>query len=164
MHVQDEDLVPSQPARDFIPELEIRPITNADRYLWEPLWLGYLTFYEKKLAQELTDFTWNRLTAGHDIRGFVALRSGEALGVVHFLLHPSTSNIGGNCYLQDLFVVPAARGSRVGRRLIAAVAQEAKEKGAALVYWQTEEFNGPARRLYERVAKRSPFIRYQIEL
>jgi hypothetical protein len=32
------------------------------------------------------------------------------------------------------------------------------------VYWQTEEFNGPARRLYERIAKRSPFIRYNVEL
>lgn len=154
----------TQLARNFIPELEIRSITSSDRQLWEPLWQGYLAFYEKTLSQEVTDFTWNRLTTGQDIRGFLALRSGEALGLVHFMVHPSTSNMGGNCYLQDLFVVPAARGSRIGRRLIARVAREAKEQRAALVYWQTEEFNGPARRLYERVAKRSPFIRYQIEL
>jgi GNAT superfamily N-acetyltransferase len=84
--------------------------------------------------------------------------NGEAIGLAHFFYHPSTSTSGGNCYLQDLFVIPAARGQRVGRRLIAAVAQAAKTKGVAVVYWQTEEFNGPARRLYERVAKRSPLF------
>lgn len=151
-------------SRNFVPEIEIRAITSVDRQLWEPLWLGYLAFYEKTVPQEVTELTWDRLTTGHDVRGLLALSSGEALGLVHFLHHPSTSNIGGNCYLQDLFVVPSARGKRIGRRLIAAVAQEAREERAALVYWQTEEFNGPARRLYERVAKRSPFIRYQIEL
>ena len=29
---------------------------------------------------------------------------------------------------------------------------------AEILYWQTEEFNGTARRLYERVARRSPFV------
>jgi GNAT superfamily N-acetyltransferase len=101
----------------------------------------------------------------HEVYGLVAVDDrGEALGLVQFLYHPSTNSIGGNCYLQDLFVASSARGRRVGRRLIAAVVQAAKAKQVAVVYWQTEEFNGTARRLYERVAKRSPFIRYQIEL
>ena len=160
-----KNIMMNQSPRAFMPELDIRAISSADRQLWEPLWFGYLDFYEKTLAQEVTEFTWKRLATSDDIQGPLALSSaGEALGLVHFLIHPSTSNIGGNCYLQDLFVVPVARGSRVGRMLIAAVEQAAKEMRAALVYWQTEEFNGTARRLYERVAKRSPFIRYQIEL
>ena len=146
-------------------KLIIRAITSAHYKLWEPLWVGYLEFYEKTLSQEVTDFTWKRLSTTREIEGFLALNpEGDALGLVQFLYHSSSSNMGGNCYLQDLFVIPAARGQRVGRRLIAAVAQAARKKGAALVYWQTEEFNGTARRLYERVAKRSPFIRYQIEL
>jgi GNAT superfamily N-acetyltransferase len=154
-----------RPARNPIPELIVRAITSADYRLWEPLWLGYLEFYEKTVPEKVTEFTWKCLSPTHAIEGFLALDAhGDALGLVQFLYHSSTSNIGGNCYLQDLFVIPTARGQRVGRRLIAAVAQAAREKGAALVYWQTEEFNGTARRLYERVAKRSPFIRYQIEL
>jgi GNAT superfamily N-acetyltransferase len=154
-----------RPTRNPISELVIRAITSADYKLWEPLWLGYLDFYEKTLSEKVTEFTWKRLSTTHEIEGFLALDpQGDTLGLVQFLYHSSTSNIGGNCYLQDLFVIPAARGRRVGRRLIAAVAQAAREKGAALVYWQTEEFNGTARRLYERVAKRSPFIRYQIDL
>ncbi|SRR5579883_379558 len=143
----------------------IRPIEAGDRKLWEPLWAGYLAFYERTVPQEATDFTWRRLISDGEVKGLLALdETGEALGLVQYLYHASTWNLGGNCYLQDLFVVPAARGRRIGRRLIAAVAEAAKAKGATVVYWQTEEFNGTARRLYERVAKRSPFIRYNIEL
>ena len=88
----------------------------------------------------------------------------RSLGLVHFLYHASTVSIGGNCYLQDLFVSPVARNQSIGRRLILAVADAARARQAALVYWQTEEFNGTARRVYERVAKRAPFIRYNLEL
>ena len=144
--------------------ITIRPIYRDDRSLWEPLWLGYLDFYQKSLQPEVNDVTWNRLTSTHEVEGLLAIGAeGEAVGLVQFFHHVNTSRIGGVCYLEDLFVVPEARGQRVGQRLIAAVVECAKKKGAALVYWQTEEFNGTARRLYERVAKRSPFIRYQIE-
>lgn len=146
-------------------DLVIRRIAAADRALWEPLWQGYNAFYERSVRAEVTDHTWDRLVKGGPIEGFLALDpAGAALGMTQFYYHPSTTSFGGNCYLQDLFVVPEARGRRVGRRLIAAVTTAAREKGAAVLYWQTEEFNGPARRLYERVAKRTPFIRYQIEL
>ena len=152
-------------ASQSISELVIRPISTGDRERWEPLWNGYLDFYEKTIPQEATKLTWQRLTTNGEIEGLLAVdEHDEALGLVHFLYHPSTSSVGGNCYLQDLFVIPSARGRRVGRRLVEAVRLMAKKKGAAVLYWQTEEFNGTARRLYERVAKRSPFIRYQIEL
>jgi GNAT superfamily N-acetyltransferase len=146
-------------------ELVIRPIARGDRELWEPLWNGYLDFYQTTIPQEATELTWKRLTTTHEVEGLLAFsEERQALGLVHFFCHPSTFNIGSSCYLEDLFVIPAARGRRVGRRLIAAVVEAAMAKGAQVVYWQTEEFNGTARRLYERVAKRSPFVRYQIEI
>jgi GNAT superfamily N-acetyltransferase len=146
-------------------DLVIRSINSGDRAAWDALWAGYLAFYERVVSSEVTELTWRRLTAGDGVFGFLAIDgAGDAVGLVHFVFHPTTWSSGGNCYLEDLFVVPSARGQRVGRRLIAAVAAAAKAQGAAVLYWQTEEFNGTARRLYERVAKRSPFIRYQIEL
>ena len=143
----------------------IRTIKASDRAAWERLWAGYLAFYERTIPREITELTWKRLTSGDGINGFLALDdSGDAVGMVHFVFHPTTWSAGGNCYLEDLFVAPAARGQHVGRQLIAAVADAAQARGATTLYWQTEEFNGTARRLYERVAKRAPFIRYQIEL
>lgn len=145
--------------------LSIRPIHSADRALWEPLWQGYLSFYEKTIPAEATQLTWTRLTSTGEIKGLLALdEKDQAIGLAQFFYHLSTSSMGGNCYLQDLFVVPTRRGGGVGRKLIEAVVSEAKVRNVAVLYWQTEEFNGPARRLYERVAKRSPFIRYQIDL
>jgi len=146
-------------------DIVIRPIAASERKQWEPLWLGYLAFYEKSVPAQVTDFTWERLIDPKDsIEGLMAWEGEKALGLVQYLLHASTWNMGGNVYLQDLFVVPDARGKRIGRRLIAAVTEASKAKGAAVLYWQTEEFNGTARRLYERVAKRAPFVRYNIEL
>lgn len=147
-------------------DIVIRPVAAGDRAAWEKLWHGYLAFYEKTIPQAATDHTWQRLLdpAGA-VEGLLAVDAdGTALGLVQYLHHASTWSVGGNVYLQDLFVVPEARGRRIGRRLIAAVTDISKQKGAAVLYWQTEEFNGPARRLYERVAKRAPFVRYNIEL
>lgn len=146
-------------------DIVIRPIAAAERKQWEPLWLGYLAFYEKSVPPAVTDATWQRLLdPANAVEGLIAWEGEAALGLVQYLLHPSTWNIGGNVYLQDLFVVPESRGKRIGRRLIAAVTEISKAKGAGVLYWQTEEFNGTARRLYERVAKRAPFVRYNIEL
>ena len=145
-------------------DVVIRSIALGDRAAWEPLWIGYTTFYEKAVPPEVTDFTWDRLSRGVELFGFLAVGSSGAIGLVQYLFHPSSWNRGGNCYLQDLFVVPSARGQHVGRRLIESVAGAAKAKGASVLYWQTEEFNGTARRLYERVAKRSPFVRYDFDL
>lgn len=145
-------------------DIVIRPVAGTERKQWEPLWLGYLAFYEKSVPASVTDFTWQRVVEGREIEALIAWEGERALGLVQYLLHASTWNMGGNVYLQDLFVVPEARGKRIGRRLIAAVTAASKAKGAGVLYWQTEEFNGTARRLYERVAKRAPFVRYNIEL
>jgi GNAT superfamily N-acetyltransferase len=143
----------------------IRAVGTSDRAEWEPLWKGYQDFYARDLASDTTDLTWTRLTATHEIHGLMAgTSSGESVGLVHFVFHPATSTRGDNCYIPDLFVAPAARRHGVARELIAAVVKIARENDAAVVYWQTEEFNGNARRVYEKIAKRSPFIRYQIDL
>ena len=83
----------------------------------------------------------------------VAERGGELLGLAHYLFHRSTTAIGPNCYMQDLFTVPAARGTGVGRALIARVAELARQAGAARLYWQTHETNATAMKLYDAVAR-----------
>ena len=65
------------------------------------------------------------------------------------------------CYLEDLFVLPEARGQGVARRLIEAVFAAADETGASTVYWHTQEFNANGRALYDTLAHRTSFIVYQ---
>jgi GNAT superfamily N-acetyltransferase len=141
----------------------IRPLRPEDRTHWDVLWQGYLDFYEAKVPPDVTDFTWARLMdSGKSILGFCAARDdGTLLGIVHYLYHPVTWSTGVRCYLEDLFTAQDARGQGVGRALIEAVYQAADERGADQVYWLTQTTNLTARRLYDHVAKATPFVKYR---
>ena len=53
------------------------------------------------------------------------------------------------------------RGQGVGRKLIEAVYSAADDAGSPSVYWMTQDFNTEARKLYDRIGKLSPFIKYE---
>lgn len=143
-------------------EITIRPLTASDQAAWEPLWQGYLTFYKASLTPDITATTFARLTGGSEpMGGFVALREGKLIGIVHWVVHRSTWNTKDICYLQDLFTTPDARGTGAGRALIEAVRQMAQARGCFRVYWQTHESNDQARALYDKVADKSGFIVYR---
>ena len=134
--------------------MKVRTIERRDRAGWKPLWIGYLDFYEEPEADRRIDDT-------SDIHGFVAEdENGQLLGLVHYLFHGDTWQPDGRCYLNDLFTAPEARGRGVGEALIDAVADACRARGVAKLYWLTQEFNEPGRRLYDRVAEVTPFIRY----
>ena len=72
-------------------ETAVRPVRPGDREAWEPLWQGYLTFYEASLASNVTDATWRRFFDPLEPLGaFVAERGGRMIGFAHYLLHRST--------------------------------------------------------------------------
>jgi GNAT superfamily N-acetyltransferase len=143
----------------------VRPLRTQDREQWQPLWDGYNLFYERpNFPAEITDITWNRFfNPGEPVFAAVAEVDGKVIGLVHYLYHRSTTTIEDVCYLQDLFTAPEARGLGVGRALIEHVYDEAAKAGSRRVYWQTHEEN-PARKLYDRVARLTPFRRYLKEL
>lgn len=39
----------------------IKPVSRAERAAWEPLWQGYLHFYEASQTPDATDVLWQRL-------------------------------------------------------------------------------------------------------
>lgn len=141
----------------------IRPLASGDREQWLGLWRGYLAFYESDVPDAVTGLTWQRiLDPEAPIQGLCAATpDGRILGIVHYLFHPVTWAAGPRCYLENLFTSADARGRGVGRALIEAVYAAADARGADQVYWLTQEFNATARRLYDQVAKATPFIKYQ---
>jgi GNAT superfamily N-acetyltransferase len=140
----------------------IRSIGENEREAWNPLWAGYLAFYESALRPEISDLTWDRF---HDpdeqifaLGGYV---DGELMAIAHYLFHRSTWAPDRYCYLEDLFVAPAARGRGLGRALIEAVYQKARVANASRVYWLTQSDNTQARILYDKVADNLGFIQYR---
>jgi GNAT superfamily N-acetyltransferase len=144
-------------------DIIIRPLRQEDHAEWRRLWTAYLAFYETTVAEDVYRSTWARLfDDGHfEPRGLMAESDGKAIGLVHYIFHRTCWAEGDNCYLQDLYADPHMRGKGVGRALIEAVYAKADEAGAANVYWMTQHFNDTARLLYDRVAKQTPFIKYQ---
>ena len=146
-------------------ELKLRSVAPTDLAQWEPLWQGYNTFYKRTLPAEITRMTWSRFFDAYEpVHAIVAERDGRLLGLVHYLFHRSTTMIGPNCYLQDLFTNEAARGQGVGRALIEAVYERARIAGATRVYWMTHETNLTAMKLYDKLAERSGFVQYRREI
>ena len=145
--------------------LTIRPISEADRDAWEPLWAGYNAFYDRAgataLAPAITQALWTRFfDPDEPVFALVAEQSGQLAGLTHFLFHRSTTRIEPVCYLQDLFTDPALRGRGVGRALIEGVYARARDAGASRVYWQTRDSNAAGRLLYDKVARHLGFIVY----
>lgn len=101
------------------------------------------------------------MSQGEDPHGLCAVTDNDRLtGIVHYMFHRSCWTEGPYCYLQDLFVTEDARGQGLGRALIEAVADAAKQHNASQVYWLTQHFNKQARHLYDQVADVTPFVKY----
>jgi hypothetical protein len=47
----------------------VRPLIPTDRVQWQPLWQGYLAFYEASVTPEVSDVTFARLTSGREPMG-----------------------------------------------------------------------------------------------
>jgi len=143
--------------------ITIRPIEPNDFSQWQTLWNLYLEFYNSTVADEVYQRTFERLTdsARPQQNGLLALQDDTPVGLVHYIYHAHNWRVEDVCYLQDLYTLPTARGKGVGRALIEAVYKEADSNGTPSVYWLTQDFNEPARQLYDRIANLTPFIKYQ---
>ena len=147
---------------NIITEMIIRPIQADDREAWEPLWHGYLEFYRATLAPEVTEQTWAALCDPNSaVHGLVAEQDAHLKGLAHVIMHATTWATRPTCYLEDLYVDRQSRGQNIARRLIEAVYAFADESRAASVYWHTQEYNAPARSLYDTLAHRTSFVVYQ---
>jgi GNAT superfamily N-acetyltransferase len=143
------------------PDVAVRALGPGDEADWRRLWALYLAFYETSRPDEVAATTFRRLLdPAEPMFGLVAMEPGRVVGIANCILHRHGWSLADVCYLQDLYVDEAVRGSGVGRALIEAVYAEADARGAPSVYWMTQEFNATGRRLYDRVGRLTPFIRY----
>ena len=140
----------------------VRPLEPGDGPVWRLLWRDYLAFYATELPEAVYAASFARLTdpGVRDYAGLLATREGAPVGLAHYIFHRHGWHVADVCYLQDLYVMPEARGTGAGRALIEAVYAEADAAGAAGVYWLTQASNLAARRLYDRIGNATPFVKY----
>ena len=140
----------------------VRPLRASDKPEWSRLWRAYLEYYETSRSEDIYDVYFARLLGDdpQDYNGLIAEIDGRTVGLTHYLLHRHGWSVENVCYLQDLYADPEVRGQGIGRALIEGVYDAADAAGAGQVYWLTQDFNTTARKLYDRIGVKTPFIKY----
>ncbi len=85
------------------------------------------------------------------IEAIVAWEGGRAIGFALFFHNFSTFLARRGLYLEDLFVVPEARGRGIGKALIRHGAQLAVQRGCGRYEWAVLDWNEPAIDFYESI-------------
>ena len=79
----------------------------------------------------------------------IAERDGEAVGYALYQPFYNTDLACRGLWLSDIFVVEQARGRRIGRKLLAAVARRAADMGACSLWWGVRSANTRALSFYD---------------
>jgi ribosomal protein S18 acetylase RimI-like enzyme len=130
---------------------QIRSATLDDLDALAHLFDAYRVFYEQPSdLPRATAFLYERLTQRDSVI-FMAYLNDQAIGFTQ--LFPSFSSVSTQriWILNDLYVVPDARGQRVGERLIERAVQLGRETQAKGIRLETAHSNFAGQRLYERM-------------
>lgn len=137
--------------------ISIRTPDEGDFFAWLGLYEGYAEVYQVALTDEKALRLWTWLTdSGHAERALVAVdEHGELVGLVHFHTFPRPLESSNGMFIDDLFVLPAERHHGVGRALIDAVVETAKEHQCDTVRWFSTPSETEARALYDEITAAS---------
>ena len=138
--------------------------THVQRLL--PLMRAYCDFYEVEPSDAALLSMARSLTADPTREGvqLIASAGGEDVGFATLFWSWETSTGGRIGVMNDLFVVPAARGRGVSSLLINACLERCRERGAIRMTWQTAPDNATAQAVYDHVgATREQWVDYWLD-
>jgi ribosomal protein S18 acetylase RimI-like enzyme len=130
------------------PEWVVRRAAAADAAAIGRLLHDFNTEYDdytpgpERLAERIRE-----LLAGGDTAVIIGGTGPDGLAVLRF--RPSIWTEALECYLAELYVIPSARGHGLGRTLMNAAIELAREQGADYMDLGTAETDVAARGLYE---------------
>ncbi len=139
-------------------------VAETDKTEWRVLFDGYAGFYRVSMNDEIADRVWNwLLDPTHALEGLLTRElTGLAVGIAHVRACPRPL---GGCdigFLDDMFVLPEARGGGAADALFSALKDLATLRGWLTIRWITQEFNERGRAFYDRyTGGASDFIMYQ---
>jgi GNAT superfamily N-acetyltransferase len=131
--------------------IAIRPAERDELEALLPLIADYQRFYEvTDIDPERNRAFFARFIAPSDdglLLGAWSARELRGFACLYWSLDSLVAS--ETVQMHDLYVIPAARGSGVGRALLDASAAVARERGVGLLQWTTAPDNSRARRLYD---------------
>jgi GNAT superfamily N-acetyltransferase len=146
-------------------ELSIGEVGERDLADLLPLMVAYCDFYGAAPGADSLLALSRTLLGDTECHGLQLLaRRGAALGFATLYWTWSTVRAARIGVMNDIYVVPEARGEGVGVALIEACRERCRERGMSRLEWRTAPTNVQAQRLYDRVGgQRSEWIDYGLE-
>jgi GNAT superfamily N-acetyltransferase len=132
----------------------ITTVTEADLPELLLLMRGYCDFYEVDPSDDALLAMSRMLIDDPELEGVQLIArddDGQAVGFATIFWTWSTLSASRLAVMNDLFVVPDARGGGHADALIAECAERARARGATELAWQTAKDNARAQAVYDRV-------------
>ena len=148
-------------------ELRVEPIAEGQYETLVPMIAAYQGFYEADdIREERNREFFRRFLAPSDDGMLIGAWRGDRLvGYACLYWHFSSTKAVETVLMNDLYVETEARGEGVGRALIEAAAEVARERGSPILEWSTAPDNATAQRLYDSTgAERSTWIEYELRV
>ncbi|MFN8217437.1 MAG: GNAT family N-acetyltransferase [Solirubrobacterales bacterium] len=148
-------------------KVEIAPVSLEQFEELLPLIAAYQRFYEVEDIDDDRNRAFFRrfLAPSEDGLLLGARAEGRFRGYACLYWHFRSTLAAETVLMNDLFVQPEDRGGGVGRALIEASADVARERGSAHLEWATAPDNHTAQRLYDSLpTERSEWLEYELGL
>ena len=130
--------------------MDIRPASTADADIVARLIAEFRDWWSKsEPPEDAIRAGVERIIEAGDGEYLVATVKGEPAGVSQLRFRWSVWTSAEDCWLEDLFVRADARGAGVGRALVEACFERARERGCKRIELDTNEDNEAAIALYE---------------
>jgi ribosomal protein S18 acetylase RimI-like enzyme len=133
--------------------MTIETVGEADLPELLPLMRAYCDFYEVAPSDERLESLARALISDPDRDGVQLIArddDGSPLGFATIFWSWQTLNAARAGVMNDLYVIPDARGKGVGRALIEECRHRCRDHGAEQLVWETAPDNETAQRLYRQ--------------
>ncbi|MEK6277184.1 MAG: GNAT family N-acetyltransferase [Actinomycetota bacterium] len=137
--------------------MRVEPVGEGDLAELLPLMRAYCDFYEATPPDEALETLARSLIDDPDREGIQLIArddEGSPLGFATVFWTWQTLNAARAGVMNDLFVLPEARGRGIGRELIEECRRRSRQHGAAELVWETAPDNEVAQRLYRSLGAR----------
>jgi GNAT superfamily N-acetyltransferase len=147
-------------------EITIAPVEVTDLPILLPMMRAYCDFYEVDPRDDRLIALSRALIESPGEGGQLLARNAEGVAVGFATVYWSWQTLDAMRIgvMNDLYVVPDARGDGVGRRLIEHCRGLCRKRGAGKLVWETAPDNETAQRLYDSTgATSSTWLTYEID-
>lgn len=149
------------------PKINVRGARSGDESAFLDMWKDFVGAIPGEPGNHaMGELNWARaMDPAHALQCIIASDGNKGpIGFALFLAFPFTWSRGDVCYLQDIYVSAQSRGRGAAHAMIVHLQRLGEEAGWFKIFWMTQRDNFAAQRLYEKVAKRMDYFRYDLDI